>query len=170
MCCSDSLAVGSVPEGINIKGQEDELAKILQETAAAMIDVAGSTSHSLDLREHQERTRHYHLKIQSLSPSLLKLPVNSSGDAPNPEKHLNAPLISEEDHQLVSRFSIYNNYELRSFLRYIETNAKFVLGVQMEWALDEVEEALHSIRVANSDDLVVPFGGQQAINVGGNEC
>jgi len=136
---SDSLQVGASQDGLSLKGQEDELAKILQETAAAMIDVSGSASHSLDQREYQDRTRLYHLKIQSLSPSLLRPPPNLLGDVPNPEKHLGADLISDEDAEL------------------------------MEWALNEVEGALHSMRVSNNEDLVVPFGGQQFSAIG-NEC
>jgi hypothetical protein len=118
---------GSHPQ----RGQEDELAKILQETASAMIDVSGSGSHSLDQREFQERTRHYLQKVQTLSPTLLRPPNLLLGDTPNPEKHLGAPLISQEDIDL------------------------------MEWAMNEVEAALYSIRVVHSEDLVVPFGGQQ---------
>jgi len=136
---SESVTGGSL-EGHSVKGQEDEMAKILQETAAAMIDVSGSGSHSLDQREYQERTRHYHQKIQSLSPSLLRLPVILLGDVPNPEKHLGAALISEEDAQL------------------------------MEWALDEVEQALSSIRVSHDEDLVVPFGGSSAAPMIGNDA
>jgi len=98
---SDSLHVGASQEGLSMKGQEDELAKILQETAAAMIDVSGSASHSLDQREYQDRTRHYHLKIQSLSPSLLRPSPNMLGDIPNAEKHLGAGLLTEDDADLV---------------------------------------------------------------------
>jgi len=122
----------------SVKGQEDELAKILQETASAMIDVSGSGSHSLDQREFQERSRHYLQKIQTLSPVLLHTPVHLLGDVPNPDKHLGAPLISDEDLDL------------------------------MNWAMDEVEKAMHSIRVEHNEDLVVPFGGQQT-SVGGGD-
>ena len=99
---SDSRAVGSSTGSHPQRDQEDELAKILQETLSAMIDVSGSGSHSLDQREFQERTRHYMQKVQTLSPTLLKPPSTLLGDVPNPEKHLGAPLISKEDVDLVS--------------------------------------------------------------------
>lgn len=83
------------------RGQEDELAKILQETASAMIDVSGSGSHSLDQREFQERSRHYLSMIQALSPTLLKSPSLLLGDYPNPEKQLGSSLISQDDLDLV---------------------------------------------------------------------
>jgi hypothetical protein len=186
---SDSLAVGEV-SGQSTRGQEDELAKILQETASAMIDVSCAGSHSLDQREFQERSRTYLHKIQALNPSLLVCqpstsaktstnpsqspivsvinpgtPVSSSplnttacgplsvvaphpnalsnpssavgtagtsslliGDVPNPEKHLGLELISDEDLELMHK------------------------------AMDDVETALHSIRIEYNDDLVVPFG------------
>jgi hypothetical protein len=121
----------------SVKVQEDELAKILQETASAMIDVSGSGSHSLDQREFQERSKHYLQKIQNLSPGLLQTPIHLLGDVPNPDKHLGAPLISQEDLDL------------------------------MNWAMDEVEMAMHSIRVEHNEDLVVPFGGHHtAIGAG----
>jgi hypothetical protein len=97
---SDSFAVGGFLEGINV-GQEDELAKILQETAASMIDISGSASLLLDQREYLERTRYYNLKVQTLSPSLIQPRTTFLRDVPNPEKHLGAPLISNEDVQLV---------------------------------------------------------------------
>jgi hypothetical protein len=120
-------------DGQPIRGQEDELARILQETASAMIDVSGSGSHSLDQREFQERSRHYLQKVQTLSPTLLRSPNLLLGDVPNPEKHLGTQLISEEDLDL------------------------------MEWAMEEIEHALHSIRVEHNEDLVVPFGATQAV-------
>lgn len=86
------------------RGQEDELAKILQETASAMIDVSGSGSHSLDHREFQERSRHYLSLIQNLSPALLKSGSTSLllGDLPNPEHQLGSSLVSKDDLDLVS--------------------------------------------------------------------
>jgi hypothetical protein len=35
----------------------------------------------------------------------------------------------------------------------------------MDWAMNEVESALHSIRIEHDEDLVVPFGGQQSTMV-----
>jgi len=128
---SDTQVENPVTGAQSVKGQEDELAKILQETASAMIDVSASGSHSLDQREFQERSRHYLQKIQTLSPVLLHTPVHLLGDVPNPDKQLGASLISQEDINL------------------------------MNWAMDEVEKAMHSIRVEHSEDLVVAFGGQQ---------
>ncbi|XP_021953953.1 uncharacterized protein LOC110850732 [Folsomia candida] len=122
----------NIIEGQPSRGQEDELAKILHETASAMIDVSGSGSHSLDQREFQERSRQYLSAIQALSPTLLKSPSLLLGDFPNPERQLGCALISQED------------------------------LVLMEWAMSEVEEALHSIRVEHDEDLVVPFGGSSS--------
>jgi len=116
------------------RGQEDELQKILQETASAMIDVSGAGAHSLDQRECQERSRHYLTMIQSLSPSLLKPPTSLLSDFPNPEKQLGASLISQEDLDL------------------------------MEWAMTEIEDALQNIRIDSDEDLVVPFGQQSFLN------
>ncbi|CAL8120109.1 unnamed protein product [Orchesella dallaii] len=129
---SDSRSsVTAGPDGQPVRGQEDELQRILQETASAMIDVSGSGSHSLDQREFQERSRHYLQKIQTLSPTLLRGHNLLLCDVPIPEKHLNVPLLSEDDLDL------------------------------MAWATDEIQEALHSIRVEHCEDLVVPFGCTQ---------
>jgi len=97
---SDARNVGT-SEKSQPRGQEDELAKILQETASAMIDVSGSGSHSLDQREFQERSRQYLTIIQALTPSLLRSPSLLIGDVPIPEKQLGTTLISQEDKELV---------------------------------------------------------------------
>lgn len=100
--CSDSRSsVTAGPDGQPIRGQEDELQRILQETASAMIDVSGSGSHSLDQREFQERSRHYMQKVQALSPALLRGHNILLCDVPIPEKQLNVQLISQEDLDLV---------------------------------------------------------------------
>lgn len=106
----------NVLEGQPSRGQEDELARILQETASAMIDVSGSGSHSLDQREFQERSRHYLSMIQTLSPSLLKSPSLLLGDYPNPEKQLSGALISQDDLDLVRKKNSTSKLFIRSLL------------------------------------------------------
>lgn len=98
---SDSKNIGSPNEGSTSRGQENELERIVQETASAMIDISGSASHSLDHREVQERSRHYYQKVHQLSSVLINPPNNLLGDIPNPDKHLASPFISQEDLDLV---------------------------------------------------------------------
>lgn len=151
----------NIIEGQPSRGQEDELAKILHETASAMIDVSGSGSHSLDQREFQERSRQYLSAIQALSPTLLKSPSLLLGDFPNPERQLGCALISQEDLVLVLFCFYYLHLFKASFLIISHLLTVFII-FQMEWAMSEVEEALHSIRVEHDEDLVVPFGGSSS--------
>lgn len=108
--------------------EQSALNRILQETAANVIDVAALESHNLEHHEYLDRVKHYTQKLQSVSRwTPPRRPPCLLVDIPAPEKLLAAEPVTKQDLQLVFK------------------------------AVEEANSAVVEIRVEHKEDLVVPF-------------